>query len=395
MRAAAFVTRNCKVSGFTVDATSLRLALFSDTYAPQVNGVARTLERLVDAVVARGGTVRVFTVRDPESTAASHVERYPSVPFWAYEQLRLSWPSRALVDAQLRAFGPTLVHAATEFGVGLAGRRAARAHVVPFVSSYHTSFSAYAKYYHLGMLAKPGWRFMRWFHNGGLRTYCPTQAIVDEVNAEGFTHTAVWSRGVDTNRFAPRFRSATLREQFGARDDTLVVTYVGRLAEEKGLDVALRALEVVNAARPGRIRFMAVGDGPYEAAVHRRAPPGSWLPGKLLGDALSEAYASGDVFLFPSTTDTFGNVLLEAMASGLPVIGADVGPTREQLAPDRGWLVAPGDAAAFAGALIALVDDRERLVAAQRRALEFAASKSWDGVWDALIGDYLTLHRRR
>ena len=379
----------------TVDATTLRLALFTDTYPPQVNGVARTLERLVAAVAERGGIARVFSVHDPEAESSAQTVRYPSTPFWAYQQLRLAWPRQALVQSEVRALAPTLLHAATEFGVGLAGRTAARALGIPFVSSYHTSFAAYAKFYHLGLLARPAWRYMRWFHNAGLRTYCPTQAIVDEVTAAGFTNTAVWSRGVDTQRFSPHFRSSALRQQIGATDESLVVTYVGRLAEEKGLDVAMRALHIADAARPGRIRFVAVGDGPYEEAVHLRALPGSYLPGKLSGDALSTAYASGDVFLFPSTTDTFGNVLLEAMASGLPVVGADVGPTREQLAPDRGWLVPPGNASAFAEALVTLIDDRVRLRHAQEKALAFAAEKSWSTVWNTLIRDYLTLHRPR
>jgi glycosyltransferase involved in cell wall biosynthesis len=377
------------------DASGLRLALFTDTFAPQVNGVARTLERLVREVEARGGAVRVFTTEDPDAALDEGVERFPSVPFWAYQQLRLAWPGTARARAALRAFAPTLVHAATEFGVGLAGRSAARALGVPFVSSYHTSFTAYAQYYRLGALAEPGWAFLRWFHNGGRRTWCPTQAIVDEVRSRGFTNVGIWSRGVDTARFAPGHRSGAVRAAIGAADDTLVVTYVGRLAAEKGLAVAAEAVRRAQAARPGRLRFACVGDGPYEGTV-REALGGTadaaWLPGRLVGDALSAAYASGDVFLFPSTTDTFGNVLLEAMASGLPVLGADVGPTRELVAPDRGWLVRAGDAAAFADRLVALVDDRARLLAARERALAFARSCTWARVWDGLFGDYLALH---
>jgi glycosyltransferase involved in cell wall biosynthesis len=375
------------------DASALRLAVFADTWAPQVNGVARTLERLVAEVAARGGVARVFTPVDPEASPHPGVERFPSVPFWAYRQLRLSWPSAARVRRSLRTFRPTLVHTATEFGVGLAGRAAARALGVPRVSSYHTSFTAYAQYYRLGALARPGWRYLRWFHAGALRTYCPTQAIVREVEAQGFRNTAVWSRGVDATRFASRFRSDALRAAMGADEATLVVTYVGRLAAEKGLGVALEAVQRAQAARPGRIRFACVGDGPYEAAVRRGASADAWLPGKLTGDALSTAYASGDVFLFPSTTDTFGNVLLEAMASGLPVIGADVGPTRELVTADRGWLVPPHDAAGFARAIIALVDDRDRLRAAREGALAFAAECSWTRIWDRLLGDFLALHR--
>ncbi|MBL0172921.1 MAG: glycosyltransferase family 1 protein [Gemmatimonadaceae bacterium] len=378
-----------------IDASSLRLALFTDTYPPQVNGVSRTLERLVAAVEARGGVAQVFTVEDPDAGVSPQVCRYRSVPFWAYKQLRLSWPSTRRARRDVAAFAPTLIHAATEFGVGLAGRRVAKALDVPFVSSYHTSFTAYARFYKLGALAHPGWSYLRWFHNGGQRTYCPTQAIVNEVRVEGFRNTMVWSRGVDVARFSPRFRSATLRTTIGADDATLVVAYVGRLAAEKGLEVGLHAMRLVEAARPGRAQFMAVGDGPFTADVHRLAPTGSWLPGKLQGDALSEAYASADVFLFPSITDTFGNVLLEAMASGLPVVGADVGPTREQLHPDRGWLVPPQDPQAFANAIVALIDDRARLAAARSAALAFAASKTWDLVWDLLIDDYLTIHRVR
>ncbi|WP_309669120.1 glycosyltransferase family 1 protein [Gemmatimonas sp.] len=380
-------------TGASVRADGLRLALFTDTYAPQVNGVARTLERLVAAVEARGGVVRVFAPFDPEGQAHDAVERFGSRAFWAYPQLRLSWPSSSRVEAALAAFTPTLVHAATEFGVGLAGRRAAHALGIPFVSSYHTSFVAYAEHYRLGLLARPGWHFMRWFHNGGLRTYCPSQSIVEEVNAHGFERTAVWSRGVDGERFAPRHRSSALRERLVQTKDTLVLSYVGRLAAEKGLDVALDALERVERARPGRVRWLVVGDGPYEAEVRRRAPQGTVMTGKLQGPALSEAYASGDVFLFPSTTDTFGNVMLEAMASGLPVIGADVGPTREQLQSGGGWLVPPGDAAAFARTIVALVDDRALVRDAARRASTFAASKSWDVVWESLLRDYVQLHR--
>jgi glycosyltransferase involved in cell wall biosynthesis len=376
-----------------VSAEGLRLALFTDTYAPQVNGVARTLERLAAVIEARGGSVRVFTTQDPEATDATGTERFPSRPFWAYPQLRLAWPRRQRVRAALEAYAPTLVHSATEFGVGLAGRQAARDLGIPFVSSYHTSFVAYADHYGLGLLARPGWHFMRWFHNGGLRTYCPTQAIVDEVNARGFERTAVWSRGVDGARFSPAYRSSSLREQLGATDETLVLSYVGRLAAEKGLNVALDALALVEQARPGQVRFLVVGDGPFEPELRARALPGMVLLGKLHGAALSEAFASGDVLLFPSTTDTFGNVMLEAMASGVPVIGADVGPTREQLQSGGGWLAAPGDPAAFASAIIALVDDRSRVREAAARATAIAAAKTWDVVWDTLLADYLRLHR--
>ncbi len=377
------------------DASSLRLALFSDTYAPQVNGVARTLDRLVSAIEARGGAVQVVTVADPGASGLPHVERVSSRPFWAYPELRLAWPSRREIARIMDAFQPTLVHAATEFGVGMAGRRWARRSGVPLVTSYHTNFTAYASHYNLGFLALPGWSFLRWFHNGARRTYCPTQAIRHDLEQRGFRHPRVWPRGVDTARFSPAFRSTALRATLGASDETLVVTYVGRLASEKGVQVALDALRQASAARPGAIRFHVVGDGPYEGRLRERAPDGTRFAGRLEGQALSEAYASGDVFIFPSTTDTFGNVLLEAMASGLPIVGADVGPTREVVGPDAGWFVEPGNGPAFAAELIRLVDDRARVATAALHARQRAADQSWDAIWDALVTDYFSVQGGR
>ncbi len=368
--------------------TPLRLALFTDTYAPQVNGVARTLQRLAAAVTARGGAARVFTTDDPEGGDADHVVRFPGRAFWAYPQLRLAWPPREAVRRAVADFAPTLVHAATEFGVGLAGRRAAHDLGLPLVTSYHTNFTSYAEHYHLGFLAQPGWQYLKWFHGGAARTFCPTHAIRRELEGRGFANVTVWSRGVDGARFAPAYRSAALRAQLGADHDTVVVGYIGRLALEKGLPVAVEAMRQVMAAHPGRVRFLVGGDGPYEEAMRAIAPPGTTFLGRLEGTALSEAFASCDLFLFPSTTDTFGNVLLEAMASGVPVMGADVGPTRELLALGRGWLVPPGDARALATRIAALAAAPDALREAAARAFAFAATQRWEAVWTALLDNY-------
>jgi phosphatidylinositol alpha 1,6-mannosyltransferase len=379
------------------DLSSLRLALFTDTYLPQVNGVARTLGRLTDAVRARGGIVRVFTTADPDAASLDAVDhaqitRVPSRAFWAYPQLQLAWPSSRTIDDALREFRPTLIHAATEFGVGLAGRRAARRSGVPFVSSYHTNFTAYAGHYGLGWLSAPGWHYLRWFHNAGLRTYCPTAAIAREITARGFARCTVWSRGVDSERFSPHYRSAAFRARVGANDDTLLVTYVGRIALEKSVSVAIDAMRFALDARPDALRFVFVGDGPYLDTARKTAPNGSTFTGKLDGDALSEAFASSDLLIFPSTTDTFGNVMIEAMASGVPVIAADVGPSREIIRRDAGWLAPAGAAEAFADIIVSVCDDRSLLAHARRMARALALDSSWDAIWQRLFTDYLALH---
>src|SRR5215469_4328644 len=257
----------------SADTVPLRLALFTDTYPPQLNGVSRTLERLVHAITARGGTARVYTTTDPgvqPREDGDRLWRRPSIPFWAYPQLRITAPILGRAYRDLGRWQPTLIHAATPFGMGLAGRSCARALGVPLVTSYHTSFNEYAKFYRLGALSKPGWAFIRWFHNGGERTYVPTRAVLEDLRALGFERLEVWGRGVESHRFNPAFRTQTWRARLGADDNTVVVVYVGRLAAEKGLDTAVRAMRQLSAGPLGsaapngrRVVFALAGDGPY------------------------------------------------------------------------------------------------------------------------------------
>jgi glycosyltransferase involved in cell wall biosynthesis len=375
-------------SSVRADARGLRLAIFTDTYAPQVNGVARTLERLVQAVEARGGAVRVETVVDPESAEDTRVVRWPSRPFWAYPQLRMAAPRRAAVLAGLTQWRPTLIHAATPFGVGLSGRSAARSLGVPLVTSYHTSFSEYLRHYGLTALDTVAWPYLRWFHNSGRRTYAPSRLVASQLEAQGFDGVRIWSRGVDPLRFHPRFRSREMRSAMGARGDELVVAYVGRLAPEKGVHTALEAMRAVMAEHGARVRFAIAGDGPDEARCRALAPEGTWFAGSLRGRVLSEFYASADLFVFPSTTETFGNVVLEAMASGVPVVAPDVGATLEMAHNATAALFRGGSVGSLGATIDALLHDHARRAELRAAGLAEAAARSWDAVWDGLIADY-------
>jgi len=366
----------------------LRLALFCDSYLPQLNGVSLLLERLVDAVRDRGGAVRVYTTTDPNATLDTEIRRWPSVTFWLYPEHRLALPTHASIKRELEAWRPTIVHAASPFGLGLAARRGARALGIPFVSSYHTSWSAYTKFYGLGFLSDFAWRYLRWFHNGGDRTYAPTEATRKELESHGVTHTAIWSRGVDTVRFSPSARSNALRARLGASENTVVCAYVGRLGAEKGLDVAMEGMHRVVARAGANVVCAVAGDGPFEAECRRLAPPGTIFMGRLSGRELSEFYASADVFIFPSATDTFGNVLLEAMSSGLPVIGAGSGPTCELLAAGGGITFPPGDAHALATAILGLAADPGRRAAMACAGARYAGACSWNRIFDELVGEY-------
>lgn len=369
-------------------AAGLRLAIVTDTWAPQVNGVSRTLERLAAEVERRGGAVRVETVDDPLAAPDARVTRWPSLPFWAYPQLRMAAPLRARLLDGLAEWRPTLVHVATPFGVGLAGRAAALALRVPLVSSYHTAFSQYLAHYGLTALDAVAWPYLRWFHNGGRATFAPSRLIADELTGHGFRNVRLWSRGVDPLRFHPRFRSAEMRRAMGAEGAELVVAYVGRLAPEKGVHLAIAAMRQVRTRHGARVRFAVAGDGPDAARCRAEAPAGTWFAGPLSGERLSAFYASADAFVFPSTTETFGNVVLEAMASGVPVVAPDLGATLELAHEATALTFRAGDADSLAARVEALLADRSLREAKRAAGLAVAAARSWDAVWDGLLRDY-------
>lgn len=377
------------------DARGLRLALFTDTYAPQVNGVARTLERLVGAVESMGGQVRVETVEDPAALLDRRVHRWSSSPFWAYPQLRIAVPPKSRAIAAMRRWRPTVIHATTPFGVGLAGRAAARALGVPLVTSYHTAFDAYLRHYRLSALDAVAWPYLRWFHNSGLRTFVPTQFVQRQLAAQGFEHLRLWGRGVDDARFHPRFRSAAMRERMGAGAGDLVVGYVGRLAPEKGIATALAALAPLSDTRSGRVRLAIAGDGPDEARCRAVAPAGTWFAGSLSGEELSAFYASLDVLVFPSTTETFGNVVLEAMASGVAVVAPDRGATTEFAHAQSAALFDAERPGSIADVVNGLLTQPERRAALASAGLTVAASRSWSAVWRGLVQEYLAVSAGR
>ena len=370
------------------NAAGLRLALFTDTYPPQINGVAPTLGRLVRAVESRGGAVRVVTVSDPEATSDPQVERWPSIPFWAYPQLQMAAPRRGRALDLIEKWKPNLIHSTTEFGIGLGGLIGAREKRVPFVTSYHTHFTAYLRHYNLNVLGAIAWPYLRWFHNAGRLTWAPSEIVRGELAANGFRNTRIWSRGVDPDQFHPRFRSRELRSRLGVAEDGVLVVYVGRMAPEKGIDVALEGMRRVMARCGSTVSFALAGHGPDETRCRAAAPAGAVFMGRLTGRALSEFYASADIFVFPSITETFGNVVLEAMASRLALVAPDWGATTELATTETALQFPAHDPAALADRVEQLVNDavlRRRLADA---AFAVAETRTWDSVFDRLIAEY-------
>ncbi len=355
-----------------------------------VSGVGVTLLRLTRALERQGHTLRVYsaTYALPPEGDRPEVHRSPSVPLFLYPDVQWAFPKLKDVTADLAAFRPDVVHVATEFALGLVGMKAARQLGLPLVASAHTDYDRYAARYGVGWALAPGWHYLRWFYGHAHRVLCPSRIYETHLHHRGVTHTGIWSRGVDPDEFHPRFRRDDYRAALGLAPDDLLVTYIGRIAKEKNLDYLLRAWQALESRR-GRAQLAFVGQGPLADDIVRRAIPGVHVLGLKTGDALATAYASADIFTFPSTTETFGNSLLEAMGSGLPSLAASAGGVLEFARHDRNaWLVAPGSVPAITEGLGRLLDDpvlRRRLAVG---ALATAAERRWDEVYEQLLEDY-------
>jgi glycosyltransferase involved in cell wall biosynthesis len=288
----------------------------------------------------------------------------------------------------LARFRPDIVHVATEFSLGLAGVKAARQLQLPVIASAHTDYDQYAARYGVPWALKAGWHYLRWFYSQAHRVLCPSRIYEEHLHSRGVTHTGLWSRGVDPNVFSPRFRHAGYREQYGVGPNDLLVTYIGRLAREKNLDLLLEAWDAIVSER-GSAQLVLVGQGPLEDEIRRREIPGVHVAGLLHGVDLARAYASADLFVFPSTTETFGNSLLEAMGSALPpLVAASGGVLEFSEHGENAWLVEPDSAPAIAEGLLRLMEDEALRRRLARGALRAAKERDWNAVYDRLIADY-------
>ena len=369
----------------------MRIALFSEVYWPMVSGVGVTLLRLTEALEARGHQVRVYSATyslPAGSPDRPEVHRSPSVPLFLYPDVQWAFPRLKEVVEDLQAFRPDIVHVATEFSLGIVGVKAAKQLGIPIIASAHTDYDQYAARYGVTWALRAGWHYLRWFYGQAHRVLCPSRIYEESVHTHGVMHTGIWSRGVDPRVFSPGFRSAAYRAAFGVGPDDLLVTYIGRIAREKNLGLLLEAWETLAPER-GAAKLVLVGRGPLEEEIRRRELPGVFVSGLLRGEALSTAYASADVFAFPSASETFGNSLLEAMSSGLPsLVAASGGVLEFAVHGGNAWLVEPESTSAITDGLRRLLTDaglRRRLAAG---ALATARARDWDTVYDRLLQDY-------
>lgn len=356
-----------------------------------VSGVGVTLLRLTEALQARGHQVRAYSATYPlpeNAVDRPEVHRSPSIPLFLYPDVQWAFPRMRDVVEDLSRFQPDVVHIATEFTMGLAGLKAARQLNLPIIASAHTDYEKYAPRYGVDWVLRPIWGYLRWFYGHAHRVLCPTQIYEAHLQSRGVVNTGIWTRGLDPEAFHPRFRDEAYRTRFGVGPDDLLITYVGRLAREKNLMLLLDAWQALAAERAGA-QLVLVGRGPLQDEIRARNIPGIHVPGLMQGRELATAYASADIFVFPSTTETFGNSLLEAMGSGLPSVTAAAGGLQEFAKHgDNAWLVAPGSTEALTGGLRRLLGDPGLRQSLAEGGLRTSAERSWSAVYDRLVADY-------
>ncbi len=369
----------------------LRIAFVTETYPPEVNGVSMTVARVVQGMRSRQHQVQLVRLRQHAADSAVRTAEFEEVlmrglPIPRYPDLKMGLPQTAALFDLWSANRPDLVHIATEGPLGWSALRAARRLGVPISSDFRTNFHAYAQHYGISLLKRPVLAYLRYFHSHTACTMVPTESLRRELAEQGFRDLCVVARGVDTVRFHPSRRSTELRRQWGASEDDMVVMCVGRLAPEKNLTDLVSAYQAMRRIQP-RTRLVLVGDGPARQAL-QAACPEAILAGSRTGDDLSVHYASADAFVFPSLTETFGNVTPEAMASGLPVLAYDYAAAAQLIKSGYNGLLASY------GAAHDFITQAERLVAdlQHARRMGIAARQTAQCLaWETVIGEVETL----
>jgi glycosyltransferase involved in cell wall biosynthesis len=356
------------------------ICVVAETYPPEVNGVALTLAHLVKGLLAQGHLVSVVRPHQQRSDLScshdSKVTLVRGLPIPGYRGLQFGLPACRLLCRSWKRRRPDAVYVATEGPLGWSALRVARRLGIPALSGFHTNFHSYSRHYRMGWLQNLILRYLRRFHNQSTGTLVPTADLRERLQTLGFKNVSILSRGVDNDLFAPERRSAELRRHWGVSDSDVAVLYVGRIAPEKNVKLATDAYRAMKQRR-GSVKFVVVGEGPACGALQRENADLIFC-GLRTGEQLAKHYASADVFLFPSETETFGNVTLEAMASGLVVIAYDYAAAKMHIRHgETGVLVPYGDSTAFVDSATRLVRDPSSLDKIRRQAREYVTSIEW------------------
>jgi glycosyltransferase involved in cell wall biosynthesis len=369
----------------------MKIAFFTDTYLPQINGVTKTLSRLEKYLNNKGHEVLIFAPEYPGNPDAPSTTTFLSLPFALYPECRLSFPNQIRIQLELKKFNPDVVHLMTEFNMGLAGLYHSRFLDIPTISTYTTNFNQYLDYYNLKALHKPCINFFNWFHNASSLTVTPSKETIKKLKADGIHRVSLFTRGIDSKKFSPIHASEEIRKNYQV-GNKLLLLYVGRISPEKDLDVLFESYHNLDRKYPEKFALMVVGDGPMKKEYEKKHGDKILFTGYQSGENLQKIYASSDIFTFPSASETLGNVVLEALSSGLPVVGVNSGGVKDLIRNNcNGYLVEPKNPAAFQERIEFLFTQtsRQRIMAYEARSS--VSTRDWHYIFHNLTEEYQSI----
>lgn len=367
---------------------SLKITLVTETFPPEINGVALTLEKLHKFLNKSGHQPSVIRPRRYSETRRPELVQGFPIPM--YPKLRFGIGSPLRLYQTIKNIMPDIIHLATEGPLGLACLGIAKSLCIPVVSSFHTNFDLYANDYRLGFLTSGISHYLKWFHNQTEATFAPSNACLERLQVLGYKNVKIWTRGVDTDLFNPTQKDLKFKSKLGLSETDILLLYVGRLAPEKNIGALLDTFKKAKStlSRQGRNLFLAmVGTGPLLEHSDLEKTNGIILPGELRGTVLAQWYASADIFVFPSTSETFGNVILEAQASGLPVLCLHSQATQERITNHQDGILAASNEE-FEKQIINLTEDKSKRAYLGKNAFITAKAQKWEDIFNRLFMEY-------
>ena len=367
----------------------MRVAIFTDTFTPQVNGVANTLDRLTLYFQKQNIAYSVFA---PQHTAeddfVANVNKMRSIPLKIlYPECRFAFPTPR-IKRELLNFQPDIIHVATPFNMGLCGMYYAKKLNIPLVGSYHTDFDSYLQYYKIEFFSNMLWNYLKWFHSSMQKNFVPSPETLQQLTQKGFRNLYIWGRGVDCSLFHQAYNKDLFRKKYNITAP-YILSYIGRIAPEKDIETLRTLIHTTIKEQKDNIHWLIAGDGPLAEELRETLPANVTFTGYLQEENLAEAYACSDLMVFPSATETFGNVVLESLACGTPVVGANSGGVKNIITDGKtGFLCEPKNSNSFLSSIYQLLNNEEMRKQMGIAARFYATTQSWDEIFHGLYMQY-------
>lgn len=370
--------------------SKIRIAYFAGSMKPGQDGVTRVLFRLIDWL-NENDVENIFISSEIPSRNEQMTNYYevPSIPVPFYKEYKFAYPGYKKFESKLKAFRPDIIHINSPCSLGLAAIKYGKKNNIPVVATYHTHFPSYAKYYNIKQLEFISWNYLRKLYNRCDRVFVPSISIMEELRDKGFKTTEYLPHGIDLNVFSDVYKSDTWKKSLDI-EGKKVILFVGRLVWEKDLRTFAEIYDLLTNIR-NDISFVIVGDGPIRRDLKKLMPEALFL-GHKSGIELSTIFASSDLFVFPSTTETFGNVVLESMASGLVPVCSDEGGASNSIKHNQNGIVCKAkDSIDFSKQIISLLKDEERLKMLSVNCIDYASKQSWENIFSQQYQHYINV----